>query len=276
VEVGVDRVEVADAVEFVLEPLRLDRPAVLAAVEVGAFLLGRVAGGDDEPVAVRPPVELAGPLLERRHLPGVTTQREVEQPHLLCRVVAAASVRFVCVSVTLLVVCVRIGSCVLVGVPVVPADTPFGVGLTGRQKGQAVAVGAPRGAARAGDPRQSVRVTPAVGGCDEQRGDVLLLVGVCLARDERDTAAVRRERDGADLCEVVLRLQRDRCLGHRSPVAGHPQKSACVGGRRRRCSTHDTERPGTVSVGVERERVRPRVRSSGYGRLIACGGWGRV
>lgn len=70
-QVRVHGVEPARAVVLVPEALGLHRAAALAPVEVLALLVGRGARRHHQPVAARPPVELARALLELGDLPRV-------------------------------------------------------------------------------------------------------------------------------------------------------------------------------------------------------------
>jgi hypothetical protein len=93
---------------------------------------------------------------------------------------------------------------------VVAADTLGGVRLPCGEECESVAVGTPPWTARAGDARESVGLTTAVRRDDEQRRDLLVLVGVRLVGRERDTFGVGRESYLADLRQIVVRVDWNR------------------------------------------------------------------
>ncbi|MDZ7700595.1 MAG: hypothetical protein U5J98_00225 [Halobacteriales archaeon] len=196
-QVARHRVLPADAVELVLEPLGLDGAVLLAQpLEVLGLLVGRVAGGDHDPLAVGRPVELADPLLAVGDLPGVAPALEVEHPELGLRFVALER-----------------GSLVLVVLRWRPAEAPLEVRLAGADEAELRAVGAPAGLAGVGGPGQPVGRLAPVGRDDEQRAAGVVLLAVVLGGDERRALAVRRERQLGRQAEVVVGLERDR-LGH--------------------------------------------------------------
>ena len=190
-QVGAYLVHPARAVAFVLEAVDLDGTVVVALLEVLLVLLGRVAGGDDESLAVGRPVELADPVVAVGELAGVAAATHVERPDLWLRPVADGAA-------------VRVVVFVLV-VPLVGAvlDGDARVGVAGRDEGEAVAVGRPLGAGGAGGAGESVRLGVAVGRRDEQRRVAVVLIAVELADEERHALTVRGD-GGAGRDRVVV------------------------------------------------------------------------
>jgi hypothetical protein len=217
----------ADAVQLMLEPRRLDRPALSAhPIEVVGLLVGRVARLDHQPVAVGRPVEVGDALVALGDLSRVAAQGEVEQPHLRLRLVVAGG------RVLVSVLGVAVGLGVLVVLPVPPSDSSLGVAVAGGHEREAVAVRSPRRRGGAGRARQAVRLARAVGRDDEQRAHGLVRALVVLGGGEGDAVAGGGNGDLADLRQVVVGVER-QCR-HRRTERRPAQIRSGRGSRRRR------------------------------------------
>ncbi|PSP99343.1 hypothetical protein BRC94_07295 [Halobacteriales archaeon QS_5_70_17] len=180
----------------------LDGAVVAPALEVLALLVGRVAGGNHQPLALGAPVVAPDALLAVGDLPDVPAAGQVERPDLRLRLVVP--VRFLPSLVGLIVASV---------VRLTGSDLEFAVALAGREEGEFRSVGGPPRIARRRGPGQPVGVVAPVGEDDEQRLAPLVGVGIVLDGGEGDPFAVGRDDhlgDGSQFVEVL----RGQFAGH--------------------------------------------------------------